>query len=236
MSIKYSVENLTADSAPLYCLFPGQISPQPAYVELSEAGTITAEYSGEVGNGVPATVWHRRALRWCVDPSADGRSLAVLLESADMLALFERVHGGHSVEWDGNNYVGRLTADAEAAREQIESLLEMQRPYDIVEIWSADDWIAGSFSLAELADAGSVVACAHAIEVNGCDSNQTITGDMARAVADRAAELVRRHINRSAVDDDNVRRSAALLCEYDSSEFAVLVAGYDDEFGHGDDA
>lgn len=71
--------------------------------------------------GTPVDEWHRRTITWAVQP--DQRAAAVRDTILDNLPLFERVHAGHAIVWDGQNMVGRLDADAQAADVEIEGLL-----------------------------------------------------------------------------------------------------------------
>lgn len=140
--ITINTENLRGEIAPLYCRCQGQTNAQPAYVELGEDGYVSADYSGEIGNGVPFTVWHRRTLRWAVPSQSSGNALADLIESADIVALLERVSAGHTVEWDGSNFVGSLDDDARAASDELESIFG--RPEDEGCVWDASEWMVGA--------------------------------------------------------------------------------------------
>ena len=57
--------------------------------------------------------------------------------------LFQRIVDGSEVEWDGNNFVGRLNEDAREAEEELEQLLE-----DYVDgsigLWDAGEWLQDS--------------------------------------------------------------------------------------------
>ena len=85
-----NLASLRAELAPLYCRYPHQTEPQPAYVQLDEDGDVTTGYSGEIGGGVPAHVWHGRTLRWTVPASVQGDVLADLL-AGDALPLLQRL-------------------------------------------------------------------------------------------------------------------------------------------------
>lgn len=133
------LDNLRASRAPLYHRYDREINPQPAFVLLSEEGEVSADWNGEIGNGIPATVWHGRDLRFPVSPFASGSDLADFLERFDRgRVLLERIHEGHSVEWDGSNYVGHLDDDAQAAREELEAALQEVDQADVQRI---QDWI-----------------------------------------------------------------------------------------------
>ena len=119
-TIDYSAIKNLKGRRPLHHQYPGQCQPQPAYIELDD-GELTADWSGEIGNAVPAAVWHDRCLRWRVPPETSKKALLAFIRGN--IELFERVAAGHSVEGDGSNHVGQLTEDAVAAQREIEYIL-----------------------------------------------------------------------------------------------------------------
>ena len=123
MNISIKTDNLRGEIAPLYCRYQGQTDCQGAYVQMNEDGIVSADYNAEIGWAVTFDVFHNRTLSWGVASRVRGDALADLLESDEMRALFERVHTGHDVEWDGNNNVGHLDDDARAASDEIEAEL-----------------------------------------------------------------------------------------------------------------
>jgi hypothetical protein len=114
---------MTNPLVPLYCQYPGQTEPQPAYLQIDDDGAITLDYSGEIGNAVPADVWHGLVSRHPISELLSADQCAAVLVDATVVALAARVHAGRSSVWDGNNYVGRLTDDAEQATEQLDDYL-----------------------------------------------------------------------------------------------------------------
>lgn len=54
--------------------------------------------------------------------------------------LLERVHAGHSIEWDGHNSKGRLDDDAAAASEEIEGVIGAIPDADLQEICTAEEY------------------------------------------------------------------------------------------------
>lgn len=147
MAITFNLANLRESAAPLSHTYPREINPQPAYVELTEGGEVSADWSGEIGNSVPMYVWHNRTLRMHVAHNVNGPALADYLESAEALALLETIHAGHEVDWDGSNYVGKLSTDASEALERLEGVL---REFETVEIWTATDYLFSGNTLAAL--------------------------------------------------------------------------------------
>jgi hypothetical protein len=137
----------TDDSAPdsLFHQYPGQNEPQQVYVELDlEDGRLEVDWDGEIGNAVPAPVYHRRVLRWYLwkIPTAGGSN--ELVEKITPLA--QRVLDGASVEWDGNNMSGTFTQDAQDAIDEIEGIVdgwfdEFTARVEPVDAW---DWIDGN--------------------------------------------------------------------------------------------
>ncbi len=131
--------------APVYCRFDGQTQPQPAYLELDpQKRTLTADYSGEIGNAVPMTVWHGHQYRLSITPYLTGAALADLLEDEDVLTLVAEVIDGHSIEWDGSNHVGRLTEDAADALEGLQESLDRNAAVDTapcVSVYTPEEWV-----------------------------------------------------------------------------------------------
>ncbi len=122
--------------APVYQHYAGQHQPQLAYIRMDEDGQIDTWVNGEIGNAVPASVWHNRTLTWRVP--ADARGEALLAFVKDHQRLFERVWQGHKVEWNGNNWVGKLTEDAKAAYEEIEAACSDIETIDVI---CMQDWL-----------------------------------------------------------------------------------------------
>lgn len=129
-------------SAPLYCRYPTQIQSQPAYVSLNlETGEIDADYSGEIGNAVPANVWHGLVRRYPINPQLTGAQVGELLDR--LLPTLQRVLDGSSIEWDGNNYVGRLDENAEAAENELAMAGdELGREYETDLLVDLAEWLA----------------------------------------------------------------------------------------------
>lgn len=151
-TVKFDAASLEGD-APLYALYGGQSQEQPAYIALDlRDGECEADYSGEIGGGIPATVWHNVVRRYSVTPRLSRESIVRLVEriTPDLQAVLD----DSSTEWDGSNTVGVLGPDAAAAEERIERTL-----YDAVgdiDVWDAYDWITagGANNLADIWPAG----------------------------------------------------------------------------------
>jgi hypothetical protein len=190
-SISFSLANLAgADKAPLFCQYPGQSQPQPAYITLSEDGDVSADYSGDIG-GTSSRVWHMLDITWPVSAYAHPVVLAKMLQSADVVALFDRIHAGHSVAWDGSNHRGSLTDDAQAASDALESLLAEKfsggDPDTCVQIWSADDWLFTSCTLTQHWDSQPLADAVKAIQDQADIDGVVLNGDIEGALLDQAA-------------------------------------------------
>jgi len=98
-------------------VYPNQNQPQPVHVEMDENGNVHMDYDGEIGNAVPVYVYNGRTRRWSVPFPVNGKTGNHIL--SDIKPMLKQVLDGLSVEWDGNNNVGRLTDDAWSASEEI---------------------------------------------------------------------------------------------------------------------
>lgn len=184
-----TIADYSGATIPLYLHYDGQCAPQPAYVEMDEGGAVTADSNGEIGNGVPMYVWHNRTLRWDVCNRVTGAALTAALES--LRPEFAAVHAGHSVDWDGNNYVGTLTEAADAAYDRIQQALEALEGDETacVSVWSANDWVhqCGERYAVTFIDGGdrarSISTCAEESHFAADDCNAVIDGGEA-AIAD----------------------------------------------------
>ena len=142
MTITTNAADVRQQLAPLYKRFNGQTQPQIAYLEIDLAErTMTAEYNPEIGNAVPAAVWHRRVLRVSVSPYVHGTMLADQMESTDLLALVAAVCDGHNIEYDGSNRVGVLTEDAALALNEMESICDDLTSECAITVCTPDEWI-----------------------------------------------------------------------------------------------
>lgn len=107
---------------PLHLHYLGQYEPQGAYVQIHPDGEVEFGVNGEVGNAVPEAAFHNRIVRICgVSPYLSRKGIAQLM--ADIKDKLAAIHEGHSIEWNGNNKVGRLTDEAYAAREDLDYYL-----------------------------------------------------------------------------------------------------------------
>ena len=77
--------NFDAKSAtrfPVYCKYDGEINPQTAFISLDlRNGSVDADYSGEIGGGLPADVWNREVLRFSINPMTHRDDIETLINS-----------------------------------------------------------------------------------------------------------------------------------------------------------
>lgn len=144
MTILTNAEKMRATiaAAPLLHQYQGQNEPQDAFIELDcENREAYAKWTGEIGNAVPARVWHGHNRRYEVDNTLSGVAIADLLESDKFQALAQRVCDGYDSVWDGNNYVARLNDDAEEAEDQLKEFLSPDLDFPANDCWDFEDWI-----------------------------------------------------------------------------------------------
>ena len=110
--IALDLGNLDQDRIALYQRFGDRVDPQPAYVDIDENGSVTADYDGELGGEILAQVRHRLTLRVPVAAEVECGDLAAYLRGA-ALPLLQAIDNGHSVQWDGSDDLETLTSEAE---------------------------------------------------------------------------------------------------------------------------
>jgi hypothetical protein len=121
------------------------------------------EHRGEVrlddrtlygGDGTPADEWHRRSLAYrfpCPGVLDVERLRADLGQGGVLAELIDRIVAGHRVEWDGSNFSGTLTRDAEEASVELADRIDDHGttvPYlaDELELWPVEEWMSAGGS------------------------------------------------------------------------------------------
>lgn len=183
---------LRATLAPIYSRYRTESNPQPAYIEIDlEKETVEADYSGEIGNAVPANVWHGLVRRIPVTPYAKGTVLAAFLESDELRTLVERMIAGFESVWNGNNYVSKMTPDATAAEDELERAAEaFFDPADLVQVYSVDTFMETAMSTDE--DAGEIEL----------ENVGTITADTSDADLQQFAAAIRKQAADAEIELD----------------------------------
>ncbi len=120
MTITYDqIISISDEQLPVFRRYEGHKYPQIAYIQMTAEGEISADYGGDNENVAPPYDCNDRILCWFIDPYLTGDDILSLVD--ENLALFERVHAGHSI--DRHKNAGRLTNDAYAASNELVDVL-----------------------------------------------------------------------------------------------------------------
>lgn len=98
------------------------------------------------GQGIPVAEYHGRHITLDVSSgygTVDGPAVVDYLRGEEGQALLARMCDGHTTEWDGHNHVGRMTDDAQAARETLSDWLS-DAPIlrgEQAGLWDAGDYL-----------------------------------------------------------------------------------------------
>lgn len=195
-STTLDLDRLSDDLAPLYSRYAGQSGPQPAHVELDERGSVTATVSSHIGNGgCSMLVWHGRTLQWSLPPDVRRSALVGFLARDDVRSLLDRVHAGHSVQWDGSNHRGTLTDDARRASDEFETLLlELNDERSRVTVWQAGDFVfaGGNNHVGDVWPSGTELS--DAVEGLKADASREgcyLDGDVHEEIMSQALAMIR---------------------------------------------
>ena len=197
------------DPVPLYCKYANELQPQPAYISLNpESRTIDADYNGEIGNGIPCSVFNGKAYRWKIP--ADLPAASVLSFIDEHSALFEAVCDGYAEVYDGNNYVGRLNDEAQRANEFLDRLTEeLQASEDRISVCDTAEYIREQ-GLCELWPEGYSLqqAAAQLLEDAGADDDYCVIDLCAESCVDA---IVDKSLNYSMCGEIPARMKSDLL-------------------------
>lgn len=182
-TLSTNAEECRKSLAPLYTRYDRQTQPQPAYIELDPGPrTLTADYSGEIGNAVPEGVYHGRRFRLNVNPYVKGATIADLLEDQRTQSLARRIFDGYEEKWDGNNYLGHLNEDASDAYAELERYVEesIDPETDCVSVYEPGDWVdsAGDAGIAADTPDDRLAELANEIVGNAANEGVIVEGDM----------------------------------------------------------
>jgi hypothetical protein len=180
------------DPFPLYCKYANELQPQRAYIALDPAArTVDAGYNGEIGNGIPCSVFNGKIYRWKVP--ADLPAASVLSFIDEHSAFFDAVCDGYTEVYDGCNYVGRLNDSAQAASDELEQLAEaLQASEDRISVCDTAEYIQEQ-GLCELLTEGYSLqqAAGQLLEDAGADDDCHVTGLDAESCVDAIVEKAR---------------------------------------------
>lgn len=127
-------------------------------------------------HATPMDEWLMQTLAYQIKDRPDQKAAKEYLESEEAVALVNRIHTGHSIEWDGSNHVGRLTDDAAEAVEDllaaIASLPECQ-----MTICDAGDWFSGcEIGVSDATTDSEIEALAEKLEADALAENVILAG------------------------------------------------------------
>ena len=101
---KIQVTHLDEDELhPLWCQYDGQLQTQPAFIEYDTTtpyDELSADYSREIGGGVPESVWNGKRRRYSISPHLTADEINTLLD--EVAAVLEK---------DPDTDVERMCAD-----------------------------------------------------------------------------------------------------------------------------
>lgn len=139
------INELSDKDTPVYRHYAGQTSPQPAYLEMDEFGVLDADYTGEIGGGVPADVWNNVTLQWPIRADCSGGMISTFVAQDDVQRLLKRVHLGHKV----TNHKGQLTPDAQDASDDLATRIDDDLNQMALDdpLWDASEWLWSGSSL-----------------------------------------------------------------------------------------
>ncbi|WP_276681533.1 hypothetical protein [Thalassolituus oleivorans] len=119
LNIKF--EASTANRFPVYAKYEGQHQPQPAFLELDiRDGSLTADYSGEIGNAVPVDVWNNLILRFTLQPETTAEEIERIIE--ENKETFQGILNGAESEWNNSNWVGKFTDETQEIINELSQL------------------------------------------------------------------------------------------------------------------
>lgn len=119
------LDDLRGMGRPLCFYYSSECRPEPAFVQMTADGIVSAGYSRAREFGKLREVQFNCTLRWDVTPEVDGDVLVAILAGDQALTLLERVHAGHATHWERQEQVGTLDEDAQAASELFQELLDL---------------------------------------------------------------------------------------------------------------
>jgi len=222
-NIQYSLYNLKNVPVPLYHRYLGREKPQPAYVEMDNFGTVTANW---VKDNPP--ILSLGSFRWEVSPYADGESLAMLLESSRMQSLFHQVHEGARIAFSDNRFFVTLDPISITAESEIRSMLECESPlYSRCEFLNAKAWVESRFSAEDVADSEDMDSYIRLLKEEMRDvmeerKNILFFGDTEEAVTNLCLNYLSHVVDVGKKDDLYAQTIAEKMANYDYCKYGDL--------------
>lgn len=89
-------------------------------------------------NATPAGIWHSRILSLFIPGHPHEDDVAEWIESYK--PTINAAINGHTIVWNGHDYVGKLTEDARTELDTLESATDEFNLYSYYEFWSLHEW------------------------------------------------------------------------------------------------
>ena len=142
-----------------------------------------------------------------------GSQIVEMIGREDVRALLQRVHDGHDTEWNGNNWVGKLSDDAEKACDALSDIFESED--GDVQVWNVGDWLFSNCTLADHWPAGEMTLddAVKGVE-DTIEPNMILNGDIEDALLEDAQHKCR--TLRSGLGENHL--AALLKHEYADEE------------------
>lgn len=105
-----------------------------------QQGAIKIDTRHEI-DGTPMDVWHGLIRRYPIPALVNAVDLTTAINAGEFDRLLDRIARGHTVEWDGRNWVGKLTQDAEDAELDLAARLEEYEDDSLGGLCDASDWL-----------------------------------------------------------------------------------------------
>lgn len=165
---------------PLYCLYDGQTEEQPAYLCLDlRTGELSADYSGEIGNGCSFDVYHGVVRRYSLPPTVTQTALDKLEQDQQFQNLISVILQGAETYTDSNcSEKAGLSEEGQEAEYDLELLL--QSFFDEEDVWSAwdvSDWL-GELSVDDILRGESIEIASDRIRKYATGERVILTGDV----------------------------------------------------------
>lgn len=110
------------DRFPVFCQYPGNFEAQPAYILLDcKEEKLYADHHHGDRYVVPANVYYGHVVRWEIPADTSRRKIVKILKLIQSIA--EEIIDGYATHYDGDNYYGQLSDEAEKARDEAQELI-----------------------------------------------------------------------------------------------------------------
>jgi hypothetical protein len=100
---------------------------------------ISQEYDN---NSTSEPVWNGRIIQEQLHGFLDGGQIETFLKSDEGQKLLDKICDEHSVDWNGNNFVGHMTDESEKELENLVNELESYGHEG--EAWTCDEWFGNN--------------------------------------------------------------------------------------------